>query len=171
MTRPKLLIHTVFDSPEREGLETFLDYLRDAVVRKARGVSEEDARRRLVPSVTTLGGLVKHLAWVEHTWFAERLAQTPKELLPTPPWTKDDPDADFRLEPGETVDGVIEMYLQRCAESREIAARYQLDDTFPGRNANQISLRWLYLHMIEETGRHAGHADILREQIDGATGD
>jgi hypothetical protein len=173
MTRPKLLIHSVFTAGERQSLETFLDYLRDAVVRKARGVSEEDARKRLVPSATTLGGLVKHLAWVEQWWFAEQLAEIPAEQLPTPPYTDEDPDADFRLEPDETLDGVIELYLQRCAQSREIAARYDdLDHTFMApRRKREISLRWVYLHMIEETGRHAGHADILREQLDGLAGD
>lgn len=172
MTNPKARIREVYDSNERQTLETFLDYLRDAMVRKARGVSEEDARRRFVSSVTTLGGLIKHLRWVEQSWFAERVDQVPEAELPTPPWTDDDPDADFRLEPDEKLGDVIDEYLLQCARSREIAAKYDLDHTFPSPNGKySISLRWVYVHMIEETGRHAGHADILRELIDGATGD
>lgn len=170
MTNPKDRTRQVYDATERETLEAFLDYLRDAMVRKARGVSEEDARRRFVPSVTTLGGLIKHLRWVEQGWFAEQVGQLPD--LPTPPWTDDDPDADFRLEPDEKLDDVIDEYLRQCERSREIAAKYDLDQTFRRPNGKHaISLRWVYVHMIEETGRHAGHADILREMIDGAAGD
>ena len=156
---------------ERTVLEAFVDYHRDAVVRKLRGVSEEDARRRLVGSATTLGGIVKHLRWVELNWFQRVLAGRPDADLPTPPWTDEDPDADFRLEPGETVEQVIAEYQQECARSRRTAAAYGLDDTGQTRRLGKVSLRWIYVHMIEETARHAGHADILREFIDGSTGE
>lgn len=164
-------IATAGTSDERATLEAFLNYLRDAVAHKARGVSEADARRRLVPSETTLGGLVKHLRWVELHWFQRVLARTPADQLPAAPWTKDDPDADFRMEEGETVEGLIAEYEAECERSRETAAKYQLTDSGPHRKFGEVSLRWIYVHMIEETGRHAGHADILREQIDGTTGD
>jgi uncharacterized damage-inducible protein DinB len=155
---------------ERATLEAFLDLYRETIKRKVRGVSEEDAVRRLVPSATTLAGIVKHLRWVELGWFQRVLAGRPPEDLPPVPWTDQDPDADFRLEPGETLARVIAEYDQECARSRAVAAEHSLDDTGTHRRLGQVSLRWIYVHMIEETARHAGHADILREQIDGTTG-
>src|SRR6266540_3589940 len=91
-------------------------------------------------------------------------------ILPPVPWSDEDPDADFRLEPGETVGQVIAEYDQECARSRAVAAERSLDDTGTHWRLGQVSLRWIYVHMIEETARHAGHADILREQTDGSTG-
>lgn len=136
MTRPSEILGSVVAASEREQLETFLDYLRDAVVRKVSGLSEEDARRSPVPSGTSLGGLIKHLRWVELGAFAEQIGQIPAAELPTPPWTDADPEADLRLEPG-----------------------------------GKLTLRWVYLHVVLETSRHAGHADIVREMIDRSVGD
>jgi hypothetical protein len=155
---------------ERTTLSVFLDYYREAVKAKVRGVSEEDARRRLVPSATTLAGIIKHLCRVEVSWFQHRLAQVPAEDLPALRWI-DEPDGDFRVAPNETVERLIAQYEEQCALSRQIAAKYQLDDVVPHPYLGEVSLRWIYVHMIEETARHAGHADILREQIDGTTGD
>lgn len=154
---------------ERAMLEAFLGLYRETAARKLRGVSEDNARRRLVPSMTTLGGIVKHLRWVEHSWFQRVLAGRPAEELPTPPWTDEDPDADFRMGPGETVEGLIAAYEEQCALSRQAATDRELDDSMPHPRLGGVSLRWIYVHMIEETARHAGHADILREQIDGTT--
>lgn len=156
---------------ERTTLETFLDYYREVIKRKLEGVSEEEARRRLVPSVTTLGGLVKHLHRVEVSWFQHRLAQVPAEELPELGWLDDDPDGDFLLAPTDTVAGLLAGYDEQCARSRETAARFALDHVVPHPRLGQVSLRWIYVHMIDETARHAGHADILREQIDGSQGD
>jgi hypothetical protein len=153
---------------EREMLDAFLDDYREAMTRKLRGVSEEDARRRLVGSETTLGGLVKHLRWVEQSWFQRVLARTPDDQLLPPPWTDDDPDADFRLDVDETVEGIIAEYERECERSRETAGAYELSATSPHPRFGEVSLRWIYLHMIEETARHVGHADILREQLDGS---
>ena len=127
MTRPSEILGSVVAASEREQLETFLDYLRDAVVRKARGVSEEDARRSPVPTGTNLGGLIKHLRWVELGGFAEQIGQIPAAELPTPPWTDADPEADLRLEPNEKLDDVIGAYQAECDRSREIAAQHSLD--------------------------------------------
>lgn len=171
MADVRQLINNAGELGEREALEAFLDDQRDAVVRKASGVSEDDARRRLGPSATSLGGVVKHLRWVELGWFQGGVGQRDDAELPTPPWTDDDPDADFRLEPDETLAGLIEGYLHQCRQSRETAARYPIDHTFSDGHSNRKTLRWVYLHMIEETARHAGHVDILREQIDGTVGD
>lgn len=155
---------------ERTTLEVFLDYYREAVKSKVRDMSEEDARRRLVPSATTLAGLIKHLSRVEVSWFQHRLAQIPSEDLPALRWI-DEPDGDFQLGPDETVDMLVAQYDEQCALSRQSAARFKLDDVVPHPALGEVSLRWIFVHMIEETARHAGHADILREQLDGATGD
>jgi hypothetical protein len=155
---------------ERTTLEVFLDYYREAVKGKVRGLSDEDARRHLVPSATTLLGLIKHLCRVEVSWFQHRLAQIPSEELPALRWI-DQPDGDFRIAPEETVETLLAQYEEQCAVSRETAARFELDDAVPHPVLGEVSLRWIYVHMIEETARHAGHADILREQLDGSTGD
>lgn len=158
-------------APERQTLEAFLDYYRQAIIRKAGGVSEADARRKLVSSETTLGGIVKHLRWVEQGWFQRTLGRIPSDRLPEVPWTDDDPDADFRMEPGETLDQLLSEYREQCESSRRTAAEHTLDGAVPHGALGEVSLRWIYVHMIEETARHAGHVDILREQIDGTTGD
>ena len=168
MTRPSEILGSVVAASEREQLDTFLDYLRDAVVRKARGVSEEDARRSPVPTGTNLGGLIKHLRWVELGAFARQIGQIPAAVLPTPPWSEEDPEADLQLEPHENLDDVIGAYQAECDRSREIAAQHSLDYSPQG---SELTLRWVYLHLILETGRHAGHADILRELIDRTVGD
>jgi Protein of unknown function (DUF664) len=155
---------------ERTTLEAFLDYYRKAVKGKVRGLSDEDARRQLVPSATTLLGLIKHLCRVEVSWFQHRLAQIPSEELPVLRWI-DQPDGDFRIAPEETVETLLAQYEEQCAVSRETAARFELDDAVPHPELGEVSLRWIYVHMIEETARHTGHADILREQLDGSTGD
>lgn len=154
-------------STEREMLEAFLDYYRDETKRKLAGLSDADVRRRLVPSATTPAGLVKHLAAVERGWFQLRLAgRSPDEIGAN---TSGDASS-WELSPDETVADLLADYDAACAASRGAAARRQLDDTVPHPRLGRVSVRWIYLHMIEETARHVGHADILREQIDGATG-
>jgi uncharacterized damage-inducible protein DinB len=155
---------------ERTTLGAFLDYYRAAIKAKVRGVSDEDARRRMVASETTLVGLIKHLSRVEVSWFQHRLAQIPAEELPALQWM-DEPDGDFRVASDEIVASVISEYEEQCAQSRRITAEHELDDVVPHPHLGEVSLRWIYVHMIEETARHVGHADILREQIDGTTGD
>lgn len=152
--------------PDKVMLEAFLDYHRATLLWKVSGLSDADLRRRLVPSLTTLLGMVKHLAYVERWWFQMVFAG---EDLPVP-WTKQDPDADFRVEPDETTESILAFYHQQVARSRAITATASLDDLArsPGRDC---ALRWIMIHMIEETARHNGHADILRELIDGATGE
>jgi uncharacterized damage-inducible protein DinB len=156
---------------ERTTLEAFLDYYREAMKAKVRGLSEEDANRRLVPSHTTLASLIKHLTRVEMSWFQHRLDQMPLEKLPYLKRVIEESDADFRVEPDETVEVLVARYDEQCARSRDIAATKELDDVVPHPMLGEVTMRWIMVHMIEETARHAGHADILREQIDGATGD
>jgi uncharacterized protein DUF664 len=153
---------------ERETLEEFLEYHRSALGGKLRGLSEEDARRRLVPSLTTLLGLVSHGAAVERNWFQHYLGGTPREEI-TGNARGDAPS--WNVGADRTIAGVIAEFDSACAASRQIAAGFALDQTVPHDHLGQVTLRWIYVHIIREHARHIGHADILREQIDGATGD
>ena len=155
------------DGSERDLLISFLDLYRRTILVKVGGLTEEQLRRRLVPSPTTLLGIVKHLGYVERSWFRIRFNV---EDLPVP-WTEQDPDADFRVEPDETAESVVAFYREQIACARAIVATAQLDDRVKGKAKQPYTLRWILVHMIEETARHAGHADILREQTDGATGE
>ena len=152
---------------EREVLEAFLEFHRDVVKRKLIGLSEEDARRRLVPSLTTMAGLVKHLSAVERSWFQRRLAQRSPDAIEGNSRGSDD---SWAVGDDESIEDLIAEYDSACVESRSIAADLELEDSVPHERLGRVSLRWVYVHMIEETARHAGHADILREQIDGAVG-
>ena len=152
---------------EREVLEAFLDFHREVLVRKVSGVSELEARDRRVPSKTTLAGLVKHMIGVERGWFQRVLAGRPAEEIGPNVGGGDD---SWELAEDETVESLVEEYRRTCEQSRQTAARFALDDAVPQRRLGRVSLRWIYVHMIEETARHVGHADILREQTDGATG-
>ena len=152
---------------ERETLEEFLEYHRSALSEKLRGLSEEDARRRLVPSLTTLIGLVSHAAAVERNWFQHYLGGKPREEIAGNA-RGDDPSWDVAA--GRTIADVIAEFESACAASRQIAAGFTLDQTVPHDQLGQVSLRFIYVNINSEHARHAGHADILREQIDGATG-
>jgi uncharacterized damage-inducible protein DinB len=148
---------------ERTVWEQCLDRQRAALVEKVRGVSEEQARERLVPSRTTLAGLLTHLAAVERSWFQRRLAGRSPEQIGAHA-VGDDPSWD--VPDDATVEQLCREYERSCAESRATAAEFDLDDTFDHPRHGPLSVRWIYAHMIEETARHAGHADILREQLD-----
>ncbi|MBM0235427.1 DinB family protein [Micromonospora sp. STR1_7] len=152
---------------ERAVLDSFLDFHRAVVLRKVRGLADADARRRLVPSATTLAGLVKHLTLVERNWFPTLLAPEPGDVYLT---SEEDAVASFVLGEQDTVAGLVEAYERACARSREVVARFDLDHVVPHPQLGEVSVRWILVHMIEETARHAGHADILRELTDGTTG-
>jgi hypothetical protein len=153
---------------ERETLEGFLEYHRRALGGKLRGLSEEEARRRLVPSLTTMLGLVSHAAAVERNWFQHYLGGTPREEI-TGNARGDDPSWDVAGD--ATIAGVLDEFESACAVSRRIAAGFAIDQTVPHDKLGRVTLRWIYVHIIREHARHLGHADILREQIDGVTGD
>lgn len=146
---------------------TFLDYHRATLLWKIDGVSDEDLRRPMVESGTTLLGIVKHLAYVERWWFQKDFLG--KDVWA--PWTDEDPDADFRIEPDETTQQIIDLYHQECEKSRQIVGAASLDDVAKHEKRAGFSLRWILVHMIEETARHNGQVDILREMIDGTTGE
>lgn len=154
---------------ERELLEGHLDNLRATVVRKVSGVAWDDATRRLGPSATSIAGVLKHLIEVERWWFRYNLAGEDGVEF----WSTDDnPDGDFELTGDDELDSLIVAYGAECATSRAIAAEHSLDDQCAraGRSGHRPSLRWLYIHLIEELARHNGHLDIYRELIDGSTG-
>jgi uncharacterized damage-inducible protein DinB len=159
-----------FDLDERSMLTEFLDYHRATVHLKVTGLSDDDAWRRLVPSLSSAAGIVKHLGYVEQSWFRARLAGERDLRVP---WTDENPDADFERAGGDTVDGLLQAYAAQCERSREIVAGMQLDDVAmaPGRHGRRTTLRWVLVHMIEETARHNGHLDLIREMIDGQTGE
>lgn len=151
----------------RAQLTAFLDYQRETVLWKVDGVSDEDARRAMVPSGTSLAGIVKHLAFVERFWFQKVFAGRPADF----PWSEDEPDADWAVGEWESLEGLTRFYREEAAVSRKIAEEAS---SLKRRSADpdvRVNLRWILLHMIEETARHAGHADILRELIDGSTGE
>ena len=152
---------------ERPVLEAFLDFHRQVLVSKVDGISENEARLRRVPSKTTLAGLIKHMIGVERGWFQEVLGgRDPADIGPNVGGGEESWD----LAENETVSSLVREYEQTCEQSRQTAARFALDDAVPQQDMGQVSLRWIYVHMIEETARHVGHADILREQTDGASG-
>ena len=145
---------------DRDLLEHFLDVQRAALAMSLDGLREEEARSRLVPSLTTALGLVKHAAVVERVWFHSRVGGIPRAQLGLP----DDLDASFLVGPADTIDGVRNDFLAACAHSRHVSAAHSLEASFPWRGA-PVSLRFIYLHMTAELARHAGHADILVEQL------
>jgi uncharacterized damage-inducible protein DinB len=150
---------------ERATLEAFLDDYRDVVLRKVSGLSGADARRPLVPSGTSVGGLLKHLRWVEYGWFEQLLQERSDNNR-----RSHERSWEFAFLPEESLRTLLDDYQDQCDESRRIAARYPLDHAVPHHRFGSVSLRWIYVHMIEETARHTGQIDILREQLDGATG-
>jgi uncharacterized damage-inducible protein DinB len=157
-----------FVEAERAALAAWLDSQRETILWKVDGLSDEQLRRVMVPSGLTLLGLVKHLTSVEHGWFVVNFAATGEAHLFE---SSDDPDLDFHVQPNESTQDIIDRYKRACARSREIyASATSLDQTFEHPRRGTMDLRWMMIHMIEETARHAGHADIMREQIDGATG-
>ncbi len=149
-------------------LSAFLDRYRETIVWKLDGLTTEQASAHLVPSASTLLGIVKHLAYVERWWFQMNFASDSVNF----PWPKDEPDQDidFRVLATDTIESIGALYQQEIARSREIIAGASLEDLGKGKQVGPRSLRWIMVHMIEETARHAGHADILRELTDGAIG-
>ena len=146
---------------EREQLEAFLHDNRLEIVGLLDGVTDEQARRRLVPSLTTLLALVKHATFVEKVWFHVSLAGRSRAELGLP----EDAEDSWVLSDEDTVESVLSDYRRAWAEADEIAAAYSLDDLATHNRRGPLTLRWICAHMIEELARHAGHGDILKEQI------
>jgi hypothetical protein len=156
---------------ERESLDTWLDFHRATLLMKCQGLAGEQlARRAVPPSSLSLLGLVRHMAEVERAWFRLRFAgDTGLGYL----YCSDEyPDGDFDLAEADRAAADFAAFTKECEQARAVAAGRSLDDTFlHALRGTRFDLRWVYVHMIEEYARHNGHADLLREQIDGVTGD
>jgi hypothetical protein len=150
-----------FHAPVRTQLELFLDDHRAALNACLDGLSEEEARRSLVPSRTTLLGLVKHATFVEAVWFDEAITRRPRSEI----GIAAGPDESFVLDPEDTIASIRAAHQKACEASREATAALGLDDVLTGNRRGPLPLRWVYLHMLRELAQHCGHADILREQI------
>ncbi len=146
---------------ERVQLDAFLADYRTEIVRGLDGLTDEQARRRLVPSLTCPLSIVKHCAFVERVWFQVVIAERTRDSVGIPESAEDS----WVVVDTDTVGSVLADYRAACAESVAIAAEHGLDDVQTWSRRGPLTVRWIYLHMIEELARHAGHADILREQI------
>jgi uncharacterized damage-inducible protein DinB len=159
-------------SSEKQALDEWVDFHRATLLMKCEGLSPEQLTRRSVaPSALSLLGLVRHMSEVERGWFRRTAA---REDVGFHYCTDDEPDAD--LLDLETADASADIahFVNECRVCREATATLSLDEVVPSRGHHPErtrNVRWIYLHMIEEYARHNGHADLLRECIDGATGD
>ena len=155
---------------ERDALEDWLQFHRETLLGKCSGLDGEQLCRRAVPpSTLSLLGLVRHMREVERSWFLRGFA-----ALDKPPiyYTDDNRDGDFDdLDPARAEEDLAD-YRAECRDADAAAAGHELDETYVHpRTGREIDLRWIYLHMIEEYARHNGHADLIRECIDGVVGD
>lgn len=151
-------------------LGAFLDFHRSTVAVKCAGLSDADARRAPLPPSPLMSpiGVVRHLTWVERYWFEYVLTGTDVTL----PWTDGRPDADFAVASAETLASVLAGYAAQCARSRRLCAALAPDAIAARPRQDQpVSLRWILIHMVEETARHNGHLDAVRELIDGTRGE
>jgi len=162
-------VDPAFVADERSMLEAWLEWHRVTLLLKCEGL--DDAGRKARPvgtSKLSLHGLVRHMAEVERNWFTRVLLREPR----TPPIWLDTQVEDSELVPLDDADWEADLaeWQAECDRSRAHAAGHALDDT-GARRGEEVSLRWIYLHMIEEYARHNGHADLIREMVDGAVGD
>jgi hypothetical protein len=153
---------------ERTALVQRLDQYRAISFAALIDLTWEQASTRLLPATgLTIAGIVKHLAWAEDRWFHGRLLGTPMPV----PWdspSADDPDASMRLAPGDTIDNIAELYSSACERSRVAVSRCDSLDqvaVVPSFGIGPVNLRWILVHMIDETARHAGHLDLLRDCV------
>ncbi len=151
---------------ERDALSSWLEFHRVELLSKLEGLTEEQADQRVVGSLTTLHGLVRHLTKVEHVWFVTVLTRGED---PAPFGWPEIRDGDFRLDDSEGLAADVAGYLAACERSREIFAGVSLDEIRQHHRLGDVDVRWVMLHMIEEYAQHNGHADIIRELIDGTT--
>jgi Protein of unknown function (DUF664) len=151
----------VIDQPARTQFEVFLDEHRGELNRCLDGLTEEQARRSLVPSRTTLLGLVKHATFVEKVWFDEAVTRRSRAEIGIPAT----PDESFILHDDDTIAAIQQAHREACESSRRMTSSLRLEDLVHGNRRGPLPLRWVYLHVLRELAQHCGHADILREQI------
>jgi uncharacterized damage-inducible protein DinB len=155
---------------ERSTLNAMLDYARATVRAKCEGISDEKARQAPLSTspLTTVSGLVSHVRWVEYWWFeVVFLGQEDQG-----PWTEEDPDREMRIALDVPLAQLLDEYDGQSVRYRQLVADLDLDSRSQGTvsNGQTVTLRFVLLHLIEETARHNGHLDILREMADGVTG-
>jgi hypothetical protein len=151
----------VLDADPKVQFETFLDQHREMLRDALSGVTEDEARARLVPSDTTLLGLLKHVTFVERVWFEEAVTGRSRAELGLEPG----PAESFVLHPLDTIETVLARHETVCTASRLAVADLSLDDVLTGNRRGPLPLRWVYLHVLRELAQHCGHADVLREQV------
>ncbi len=171
---PPPLPHFSRSGGERDTLIEMLDYYRAVLARKAHGLSDAELSTPLAPSTLTIGGLLRHMAAVEDGWFHHRFAGNDEsEPWASAPW-EEDPDWEFRTATDMAGAQLLRELHDAVARSRAVVDSTQSLDTMAARARDdglEWNLRWIMVHMIEEYARHCGHADLIRESIDGATGD
>jgi len=160
-TPPVASAEDVIDQQLRAQFEAFLDEHRGALNSCLDGLTEEQARRSLVPSRTTLLGLVKHATFVEEVWFDEAVTCRSRAEIGIPAT----PDESFALDEDDTIATVRQAHRDACRASRRATSSLGLDDVVHGNRRGPLPLRWVYLHVLRELAQHCGHADILREQL------
>jgi hypothetical protein len=158
---PSASFEDVINEPAQAQFEVFLDEHRAELNGCLDGLTEEQARRSLVPSRTTLLGLVKHAVFVEKVWFDEAITCRSRAEIGIP----QTPDESFILQPGDTIATLQQAHFDACESSRLAASSLRLDDLVHGNRRGPLPLRWVYMHMLRELAQHCGHADILREQL------
>ncbi|KAB2593451.1 DinB family protein [Streptomyces arboris] len=155
---------------DRTQLTTFLDYARGTARAKCEGVSEENARKALLPGspLMTMSGVINHLRWVEYYWFQVVFLGEEDRA----PMTDEDPDREMRIAVDFPLSQLLDEYAAQSARYRELVAGSDLAKQAQRtiRNGVHVDVRWILHHLIEETARHNGHLDILREMLDGTTG-
>jgi hypothetical protein len=154
-------VESVIDSPLKIQFETFIDQHRANLNGCLTGLTEEQASESLVPSRTTLLGLVKHATFVEKVWFDEAVTGRSRLEIGIP----ETPDESFMLTDEDSIETVRRAHREACEASRRATAQLQLDGLLTGNRRGPLPLRWIYLHVLREMAQHCGHADILREQI------
>jgi uncharacterized protein DUF664 len=165
MTQPPSA-EDVVSAPAHLQVEAFIDEHRAALREALEGLSEEEARRSLVPSATTLLGLVKHATFVEKVWFDEAVTGRSRAEIGIPAT----PDESFVLEADDTIASISRAHEQACAASRSATDGLGPDDVLTGNRRGPLPLRWVHLHVLRELAQHCGHAEILREQVLAARG-
>ena len=148
-------------SDDRTQLEAFVEEYRTVLEATLGGLTEEQARRRLVSSATTLLGLLKHVTWMQRVWFEECVGGTSRWDL----GLVQNPAESFRLTDDDTVASVTTAHREACATARTVVADLPLDAVVTGHRTGPRTLRWVYLQVLRELAHHCGHADILREQV------
>lgn len=157
---------------EKQALDEWVDFHRATLLMKCEGLTSEQLKTRSVePSALTLLGLVRHMSEVERGWFRRHAARESVDFHYS---TDEEPDADFLNLESADASADLAHFVAECQLCREATVDLSLDEVVPsrGHHAERTrNVRWIYLHMIEEYARHNGHADLLRERIDGVTGD